>query len=314
MSSDTWQGDAVGLVEAFRAGERSPSRGTRGVVRSDRRQRPERRLLRRPRGRAAPQRPRPMSNLPFGGVPIGVKELTHGRGLARHTRRRCRFTDRIADHTATMVERIVDLGGAVLAGQTTASEFGGVNLTRTKLHGATHNPWQQGTTPGGSSGGSASAVAGGIYPIATGGDGGGSIRIPAGFTGLVGLKGTFGRIPLRPARRVRQPHRVDRRDGHDRFATPHAGSTSPTATTPATRSACPVSMAGRTVSAHTSTHCAAHVSPSSPTGAVPSCLRSCGNCSTRQPTHLIGDLGLQRVDDIDTHVPEDGRAPGRSRE
>jgi aspartyl-tRNA(Asn)/glutamyl-tRNA(Gln) amidotransferase subunit A len=86
----------------------------------------------------------------------------------------------------------------VLAGQTTASEFGGVNLTRTELHGATHNPWQHGTTPGGSSGGSAAAVAGGIYPIATGGDGGGSIRIPAGFTGLVGLKGTFGRIPRGP--------------------------------------------------------------------------------------------------------------------
>ncbi|GBL21275.1 putative amidase AF_1954 [Acidimicrobiaceae bacterium] len=74
----------------------------------------------------------------------------------------------------------------------------GVNLTRTVLHGATHNPWKHGHTPGGSSGGTASAVAGGLVSIATGGDGGGSIRIPAGFTGLLGLKATFGRIPRGP--------------------------------------------------------------------------------------------------------------------
>ena len=97
-----------------------------------------------------------------------------------------------------MVHRIRDLGGAVLAGQTTASEFGGVNLTRTLLHGTTRNPWQLDRTPGGSSGGSAAAVAGGLLTLATGGDGGGSIRIPAGFCGLVGLKGTFGRIPRSP--------------------------------------------------------------------------------------------------------------------
>jgi aspartyl-tRNA(Asn)/glutamyl-tRNA(Gln) amidotransferase subunit A len=86
----------------------------------------------------------------------------------------------------------------VLVGQTTASEFGGVNVTRTVLHGATHNPWQHGRTPGGSSGGTAAAVAGGLVTLATGGDGGGSIRIPAGFTGLVGLKATIGRIPRGP--------------------------------------------------------------------------------------------------------------------
>ncbi|NDE70806.1 MAG: amidase, partial [Actinobacteria bacterium] len=71
-------------------------------------------------------------------------------------------------------------------------------MTRTVLHGATHNPWKHGRTPGGSSGGSAAAVAGGLVTLATGGDGGGSIRIPAGFTGLVGLKATFGRVPRGP--------------------------------------------------------------------------------------------------------------------
>jgi aspartyl-tRNA(Asn)/glutamyl-tRNA(Gln) amidotransferase subunit A len=86
----------------------------------------------------------------------------------------------------------------VLAGQTTASEFGGINCTNTKLHGTTRNPWDDERTPGGSSGGSAAAVSGGLLPIASGGDGGGSIRIPAGFTGLFGLKATYGRIPRGP--------------------------------------------------------------------------------------------------------------------
>ncbi|MFN3258441.1 MAG: amidase [Ilumatobacter sp.] len=197
MSDDTFQGDAVGLVEAFRAGERSPSEelaatyaaidssDLNAVCFTDR------------EAAEAAARTADIS-LPFGGVPIGVKSLTDVAGWPadeasvplRHL---------VAAHTATMVQRIRDLGGAVLAAQTTSSEFGGVNVTRTVLHGTTHNPWQHGRTPGGSSGGSAAAVAGGVLPIATGGDGGGSIRIPAGFTGLVGLKGTFGRIPLGPA-------------------------------------------------------------------------------------------------------------------
>ena len=101
--------------------------------------------------------------------------------------------DHVAGYTGTMVQRMRDDGGAVLMGLTTASEFGGVNVTRTKLHGTTHSPWQHGKTPGGSSGGTAAAVS-----LGTAGDGGGSIRIPAGFTGMVGLKATIGRIPRGP--------------------------------------------------------------------------------------------------------------------
>ena len=186
----------MGLVEAFRSGERSPIEELDAVFAavdaSDLNA-----VCYEERDAARDAAARADVMLPFGGVPIGVKELTPVEGWP-DTEASVPLSDGIASHTATMVTRIVDLGGAVLAGQTTASEFGGVNLTRTKLHGATHNPWQHGKTPGGSSGGSASAVAGGIYPIATGGDGGGSIRIPAGFTGLVGLKGTFGRIPRGP--------------------------------------------------------------------------------------------------------------------
>ena len=140
-------------------------------------------------------------SLPFGGVPIGVKELEPVEGWP-YTEASLVFADRMSDIDSTHVTRL-RAAGAVLAGQTTASEFGGVNCTATKLHGITRNPWDTERTPGGSSGGSAAAVAGGLVPIATGGDGGGSIRIPAGFTGLFGLKSTYGRIPRGP--RTLQP-------------------------------------------------------------------------------------------------------------
>jgi aspartyl-tRNA(Asn)/glutamyl-tRNA(Gln) amidotransferase subunit A len=135
-------------------------------------------------------------SLPFGGVPMGVKELDPVKGWPL-TEASLIFKDRISDYDGTMTARLRS-SGAVLVGQTTASEFGGINCTYTRLHGATSNPYDQTRTPGGSSGGSAASVAGGLFPICTGGDGGGSIRIPAGFTGLFGLKATFGRIPKGP--------------------------------------------------------------------------------------------------------------------
>ncbi len=135
-------------------------------------------------------------NLPFGGVPMGVKELDPVKGWPL-TEASLVFKDRVSDYDGTMTARLRD-AGAVLAGQTTSSEFGGINCTYTRLHGATSNPYDLERTPGGSSGGSAASVAGGLFPICTGGDGGGSIRIPAGFTGLFGLKATFGRIPKGP--------------------------------------------------------------------------------------------------------------------
>ena len=135
-------------------------------------------------------------SLPFGGVPVGVKELDPVKGWPL-TEASLVFKDRVSDYDGTMTARLRG-AGAVLVGQTTASEFGGINCTYTRLHGATSNPYDLERTPGGSSGGSAASVAGGLFPICTGGDGGGSIRIPAGFTGLFGLKATFGRIPKGP--------------------------------------------------------------------------------------------------------------------
>jgi aspartyl-tRNA(Asn)/glutamyl-tRNA(Gln) amidotransferase subunit A len=128
---------------------------------------------------------------------MGVKELDNVTGWPA-TEASVPFADRKATYTGTMVTRLIERGGANHFGLTTASEFGGVNVTRTVLNGVTRNPWNLERTPGGSSGGGAAGVAGGLFALGTGGDGGGSIRIPAGFNGLVGLKSTYGRIPRGP--------------------------------------------------------------------------------------------------------------------
>ena len=196
MADEPWQGDACSLVEAFRAGERSPTEeltATYAAIEASELNAFSN--LHREQAEAACA-DADLSK-PFGGVPIGVKELDSVEGWP-DTHACVVYRDQLATHTSTNVARARDRGGAVLVGQTTASEFGGVNVTRTVLNGTTHNPWQHGRTPGGSSGGTAAAVAGGLVTLGTGGDGGGSIRIPAGFTDLVGLKATYGRIPLTP--------------------------------------------------------------------------------------------------------------------
>ena len=136
-------------------------------------------------------------SLPFGGVPTAIKELEPVEGWP-FTEASLVFKDRRATYTSHHVTRLLERGGVVPVGQTTASEFGGLNVSVTKINGVTHNPWRHGRTVGGSSTGSAAAVAGGLVSLATGGDGGGSIRIPAGYTGLLGMKGTFGRITRAP--------------------------------------------------------------------------------------------------------------------
>jgi len=194
--TDPWLDDACSLVDAFRAGTISPVEAldaSLAAIEASELNAFSHLDVETARARAAAAD----VSLPFGGVPIGVKELEPVAGWP-FTEASLVFADRRADVDSTHVTRL-RAAGAVLAGQTTASEFGGVNCTSTKLHGITRNPWDTDRTPGGSSGGSAAAVAGGLVPIATGGDGGGSIRIPAGFTGLFGLKATYGRIPRGPA-------------------------------------------------------------------------------------------------------------------
>jgi aspartyl-tRNA(Asn)/glutamyl-tRNA(Gln) amidotransferase subunit A len=196
VTGETWTGDACGLVDAFRRGERSPREELEATLAAignsdlncfsylD----PE---------RALDAARRADVSLPFGGVPVGIKELEPVEGWPQ-TEGSLVFKDRVATETSTIVERLLGAGGAAPVGLTTASEFGGLNVSVTKLNGVTHNPWRRGCTTGGSSAGSAAAVAGGLVPLATGGDGGGSIRIPAGYTGLLGMKGTYGRIPRGP--------------------------------------------------------------------------------------------------------------------
>ena len=196
MTDMPWQGDVVSLVDAFRAGERSPVEEAQATLAAIERSELNAVCFTRSRGGPGCRGRRRHVAALRRCVAIGVKELDRVEGWP-DTHASVPFADDVATYTDTKIQRLTDAGGVLIA-QTTSSEFGGVNQTYTKLHGATRNPWNPDRTPGGSSGGSAAGVAGGLFPIATGGDGGGSIRIPAGFTGLFGLKSTFGRISRGP--------------------------------------------------------------------------------------------------------------------
>ena len=195
-----WLEDACSLVDAFRAKEVSPLEALDDCIAA---------MEASPlnafsftdfdRAREAAQ----VANvtLPFGGVPWGVKELERVAGWP-YTEASMLFKDRVADHDDTSLLRL-RTAGAVLAAQTTAPEFGGINCTSTELHGTTRNPWNLERTPGGSSGGSAAAVAGGLLPIATGSDGGGSIRGPGRVQRPVRAEGDLRAHPQGPRRRDR---------------------------------------------------------------------------------------------------------------
>jgi Asp-tRNA(Asn)/Glu-tRNA(Gln) amidotransferase A subunit family amidase len=193
--AEPWLEDACSLVDAFRARKVSPLEVLDASIEAMERS-PLNAFSHTDFDAARREAQSADVSLPFGGVPFGVKELEQVGGWP-YTEASVVFADRVAEHDQTSVMRL-RATGAVLVAQTTASEFGGINCTSTELHGTTRNPWNLSRTPGGSSGGTAAAVAGGLLPIATGSDGGGSIRIPAGFAGLFGLKATFGRIPQGP--------------------------------------------------------------------------------------------------------------------
>src|SRR5207302_3690341 len=195
MSDAPWAGDACALIDAYRSGERSPKEELEATL--DAIADSELNAFCHVDAEAARERAAVADvATPFGGLVLGVKELDAVAGWPL-TEASTAFADRVADQDATVVSRL-RASGAVLAGQTTASEFGGLNVSVSLLHGITRNPWDLTKTTGGSSAGSSAAVAGGLLPLATGGDGGGSIRIPAGFCGLVGMQGTAGRIPRGP--------------------------------------------------------------------------------------------------------------------
>jgi aspartyl-tRNA(Asn)/glutamyl-tRNA(Gln) amidotransferase subunit A len=133
---------------------------------------------------------------PLDGVPVSIKELVRVAGWPASMG--SKLTDKApADADAPAVARL-RAAGAIVFAQTTSSEYGHKGVTDSPLNGITRNPWKLDRTPGGSSGGAGAAVAAGLGPLAIGTDGGGSVRIPSSFSGLVGLKATFGRVPAWP--------------------------------------------------------------------------------------------------------------------
>ncbi len=134
---------------------------------------------------------------PLEGVPLGVKDLEDVAGLPTGHGSRL-FGDAVAAHDSTQVARL-RAAGAIVAGKTNTAEFGAGALTKNLVHGATASPWDPARSPGGSSGGSAAALAAGVLPLVTAHDGGGSIRVPASFVGAFGFKPTLGRVPTGPS-------------------------------------------------------------------------------------------------------------------
>lgn len=127
------------------------------------------------------------------GLPIGLKDLTPTKGV-RTTRGSRLFSDYVPTEDAVLVQRIKAAGGIII-GKTNTPEFGHKGVTDNLIFGPTCNPWDLSRIAGGSSGGSAAAVAAGLVPLAEASDGAGSIRIPASMCGVFGFKPTYGRVP-----------------------------------------------------------------------------------------------------------------------
>ena len=132
----------------------------------------------------------------LAGVPVAIKDLLFTKGL-RTTFGSRLYADFVPDDDDIVVERL-KAAGAIVIGKTNVAEFGYSAVGHNPLLPTTCNPWNLAVTPGGSSAGSAAAVAAGVCPLAVGSDGGGSVRLPAAFTGLFGIKASMGRVPVWP--------------------------------------------------------------------------------------------------------------------
>ena len=133
---------------------------------------------------------------PLAGVPIGIKDLVATKGI-RTVMGSAIYRDFVPDEDDVVVERL-KAAGAVILGKTNVPEFGYSGVGHNPVFPTTRNPWNLALTPGGSSAGSGASVAALVSPCAIGSDGGGSIRIPAAHSGLVGIKASMGRVPLYP--------------------------------------------------------------------------------------------------------------------
>src|SRR5690349_2713158 len=189
-----WQRPATELAAAIRAGEVTPREVVAAFLDRIDEQNPSVNaivtLLDREQALQAADAAPPG---PLHGLPIAVKDLEDTAGM-RTTYGSTLFQDHVPDGDSLLVERLRE-AGAVIIGKTNTPEFGAGSQTFNAVFGATRNPYDLTKTPGGSSGGAAAAVAAGMIPFADGSDLGASVRNPAAFCGLYGLRPTPGRIP-----------------------------------------------------------------------------------------------------------------------
>ena len=193
------------LLQLYRSGAASPQDATREILARIERLNPQLNAFCLVDGDAALQSARqsearwqrgaPLG--PLDGVPVSIKDLILTRGWPTRRGSRTVDTAQAWDVDAPVTARLRE-AGAVLLGKTTTPEFGCKGETNSPLTGISRNPWDLSRTPGGSSGGTAAAVAAGLGPLSVGTDGAGSVRIPAAFCGNFGLKPSFGRVPAYP--------------------------------------------------------------------------------------------------------------------
>lgn len=189
--------DALGLARLVRTGEVTAGELLEVAVEHAASVNPDLNAIVRPMESQARQRAAGPLDGPFAGVPFLIKDLAQDyRGLPTSGGSRS-LAELPAEEHSSVVRRWLD-AGLVILGKTNTPEFGAKGITEPALFGPARNPWDPSRTPGGSSGGSAAAVAAGIVPVAGANDGGGSIRIPAACCGLVGLKPGRGLIPMGP--------------------------------------------------------------------------------------------------------------------
>ena len=196
--SDIWWLDATAQAEEVRSGAVSPAELVDGAIERIERMNPEINAVIHPLfERARAEASAALPDGPFRGVPFLLKDFAAELEGTPFNEGTDLSGDYHSPADQLITQRFRD-AGFVICGKTNTPEFAILPTTEPRRFGATHNPWDTTKTPGGSSGGSAAAVAAGFVPVAHANDGGGSIRIPASCCGLVGLKPTRGRVSLAP--------------------------------------------------------------------------------------------------------------------